>query len=822
VTKKETLRVSVRDLIAVSDKKGDLSQAFVSKTRGVAGIREHTRIQAMRPSGYEKEVSISTRVDHDLFFLDIFGRIDGMMVSQGRVLVEEIKTTRQDPELLCQNPPAVHKAQLKCYGYMIAKEKALETIELQLTYTHLLSKKISEQKKTYIINDLKIFFDQIVGAYIAKLESRTSWTLIRNRSIKNLKFPYGDFRAGQRELSEAVYKIIKNKKILFARAPTGTGKTIATLFPAVKSLGLGQIDKIFYLTAKTLGRTVARKALKDLANSGARLKSVILTAKQKICFMPDKICDMETCPYAQDYYGKLNKAMIEVTKYELFDQSRIETIGQTYQICPFELSLDFSLICDVIVCDLNYAFDPRVYLKRYFDRDTYKITFLIDEAHNLPDRLRSMYSTDLLKSDILKTQKLVRTICPDLSLALVAIHKELSRLRTSKIAKDGAGKVSGLVTDSANDPDFMELADLPETYMKAIDQFVVKADLWLDKHPKSPIRADLIDFYFMATAFLTIARLFDSHYRFFIEKKGDHDVNTRLFCMDPSRIFSRLIQRSCSAILFSATFFPTAYYQAILFGRQEESNGPDSKNSKAKSPKTKVSRTNSIIPYSIVLPSPFPKENFKLLIHSRIQTTYRARQRFFAEVARVITQTVEGKKGNYMVFFPSYAYMNHVVEIIEQEEKIQEIQVQSPQMAEPEREKFLYQFTQDSQITGFAVMGGIFGEGIDLEGDRLIGVIVVGVGLPQICPEQDQIRIYYETRNEDGFFNAYQMPGFNRVMQATGRLIRTETDQGVVVLIDDRFTRMDYKNLFPEEWYPHGTISSCLELKEELKVFWNQ
>ncbi len=828
MTKKEIFRVSVRDLAAGNDQKGDLTQAFVSRTRSLDGIREHARIQALRPKGYEKEVPVSLRVDHDLFFLDIFGRIDGMMVTGDRVLVEEIKTTRQDPDLLCQHPLAAHKDQLKCYGHMVVTEKKIEIIDLKLTYVHPLSKKMCEQKKRYTARDLKIFFDKMVGAYIAKIETRTSWALVRNQSIKHLKFPYEDFREGQRDLAEAVYKIIKNEKILFARAPTGTGKTIATLFPAVKSLGMGQIDKIFYLTAKTLGRTVAAKALKDIGRSGARLKSVILTAKQKICFMPDSICDMDTCPYAQSYYTKLNQAMIEVKKHELFDQSLIETIGQTYQICPFELSLDISLVCDVIVCDLNYAFDPRVYLKRYFEQDNYKITFLIDEAHNLPDRLRSMYSADLLKSDILKTQKLVRDISPDLSSALIQMNKEISRLKTRELDKNGADPISdpvsklapqavqGWVSNSAHDPNFKQLTKMPPPYMAAIEKFTITADLWLDKHPKSPNRAEIVDFYFKAAAFLTIAKLFDSHYRFFIERTDDRDINTRLFCMDPSQIFSRIIQRSTSAILFSATFFPTAYYQAILFGTQETPRGD--RNNEPKPPNLKV--PEKIIPYSIVLPSPFPKENFKLLIHRGIQTTYRARQQSFAQVAEVITQTVQAKAGNYMIFFPSYAYMNHVVTILEQEGQLGDIQVQAPQMSEPEREAFLHQFTLDSRVTGFAVMGGIFGEGIDLEGRRLIGVIVVGVGLPQICPEQDQIRAYYEGCNQDGFFNAYQMPGFNRVMQATGRLIRTERDQGVVVLIDQRFTRKEYKDLFPDEWHPYESISNCLELKDKLKLFW--
>ncbi|MBU0970580.1 MAG: ATP-dependent DNA helicase [Proteobacteria bacterium] len=805
---KETIRVSVRDLVAATGAKKDLSNAFISRTRGVVGIQEHTRIQAMRPEGYAKEVPVSTRVDHDHFVLDIFGRIDGMMVSEDRVLVEEIKTCRQDPDFLCQNPIPSHKAQLKCYGYMVVKEKGLETIDLRLTYVHPLSKETGERTKTYTGIDLKLFFDQTIAAYMAQLENLAAWKRIRNQSIEHLCFPYADFRDGQRTLAEAVYKIIKNKKILFARAPTGTGKTIAALFPAIKSLGLGQIDKIFYLTAKTLGRTVAAKALRDLGKTGARLRSVILTAKQKICFMPDKHCDMDICPYAQAYYTKLDQAMAEVVKHELFDQELIQTMGKTYQICPFELSLDISLVCDVIVCDLNYAFDPRVYLKRYFDQNTHRLTFLIDEAHNLPDRLRAMYSADLLKSDILKARQLVRDIAPEIGLSLVAVHRELVRLKP----REPGGKKAEPAFDSGQGSIFRELTDLPKSFITEIEQFAAKADLWLDNHPESPIRRDLLEFYFTATAFLTIARFFGDHYRFFIQGLGDHDIRTQLFCMDPSPIFSRLIQRGHSAILFSATFFPTAYYQAILFGTKEAINGFDSKADMAESEK--------IIPYSIVLPSPFPRENVKLLIAGGIRTTYRARQHSFKEVAQIIALTTNSRQGNYMVFFPSHAYMRHVADIVEQEGLVKNIRVQAPQMAEAERVAFLDQFTQDSQVTGFAVMGGIFGEGIDLAGNRLIGVIVVGVGLPQICPEQDRIQAYYDAGNEDGFFIAYQMPGFNRVMQATGRLIRTETDKGVVVLIDERFTRKTYQDLFPDEWHPYETIRTGLELEESLANFW--
>lgn len=808
VPEKETFRVSVRELVAAGRQDGDLSGAYVGRQRAMDGIREHGRIADLRPDGYRREVRVSGRVETDRFTLEVHGRIDGILEADGRVMVEEIKSCRTDPAVRAGSPDPLHLAQLKCYGHLYAAEYNLDCVTLVLTYAHTLSDAMDDVRKTADAGDLADFFEGLTAVYIRYISDRSAWRRIRNLSIRDLAFPYPDFRQGQRDLAEAVYKIIKHQKILFARAPTGTGKTIATLFPAIKSLGLNQTDKLFYLTAKTLGRTVAKKAVQDMGKKGLRLKTILLTAKQKICPVSDDTCDMETCDYAQAYYTKLNRAMAELAHHDIFDGPLLADLGERYTICPFELSLDLSESCDLIVCDLNYAFDPRVSLKRYFEQDGGIYTFLIDEAHNLPDRLRSMYSADLTRNDILGAQTLTRDAAPRVSQALSRINKTMIRLRNKHL---GAGGDHLRENDAPgrsrpDDPDRLaprtaDLPDLPEEFMEQVDAFCTLADNWLDRNPESPIRREFMNYYFEAGNFLTIARFFGETYRFFIESSAEN-LRFRLFCIDPSPIFSRLIQRGKSAIFFSATFYPKTYYQTLLFGED-------------------------IDPYAIVLPSPFPEENLRVIIRRDIQTTLRQRHRFHTRIARAICETVRARPGNYLVFFPSYAYMNQVREALNHADLYHPdlaeiVRVQAPGMTEPERQDFLDAFQPDSETIGFAVMGGIFGEGIDLTGDCLVGVIVVGVGLPQICPEQERIRTYYDAGSGDGFFNAYQMPGFNRVLQAAGRLIRTETDRGVVILMDSRFLRPGYCRLFPAEWRQPDVLGSDRELQQALTAFWDE
>ena len=798
MAEKTAFRVSVRDLVAVACPGQNLARGYASPLRGAEGTREHTRIQSSRPGAYEKEVAVSLKLDRQInqnrFTLEIFGRMDGLMRTSPRVWVEEIKTIRRDPETLARVPDPRHLAQLRCYGYMTARDLGLEVLDLVLTYAVPGRDKTEQYRETAGIDDLKAFFDPLVLAYLTLLNTRTAWERLRNRSIADLKFPYPEFRQGQRDLAEAVYRIIKHQKILFARAPTGTGKTMAVLYPAIKALGLGHTDKLFYLTAKGPGRTVAQKAMEDLARAGARIKSVTITAKQKICLMPDQACDMETCPYAAAYYIKLARAMARIRDMEQNHQTRfnretIEDLARTHEICPFELSLDLALACDVIICDLNYAFDPRVYLKRFFDRNIQGLTFLMDEAHNLPGRLRSMYSADLTRSGVIAAIERLRNGAPGLAKALAGIQKEMVRLKKKHQTAGTTGPVS--------------LTDLDDPFMERLDDFASRADLWLDTHQDSPLREAVLDIFFPVNAILSIARYFDSNYRFFIESAPDAGIRVRLFCLDPAPIFSGLIKRCDSAVFFSATFFPFGFYEQMLFGIPDQAGAPPDRP----------------VPYTLSLASPFPREHLNLIVHSRIRTTFRQRQKDFGRIAQTLICLLETRPGNTLVFFSSYAYLDAVLERLDPQNRPWPVQAQHPGMTEAEREEFLARFSSGETVVGLAVMGGIFGEGIDLTGDRLVNVAVVGVGLPQVCLERNEIRSYYDTMGRDGFFTAFQMPGFCRVLQAAGRLIRTPKDRGVILLMDERFIRPDYQALFPDEWGHHTRVTDRSGLTRALERF---
>lgn len=780
---KTSFRISVRQLVDYCIQKGSLGSGYVSRTRALDGIREHTRLQSRRGEGYKKEVSLKHKVKRPDFNLTLHGRIDGVFESAEPVIIEEIKTCRRPAQERAAHPAEKHLAQLKLYGYIYAVKEGLKSVVLQLTYVRVGTHTTAKVVHTYSLESLAIFFDELVKPYCEYLAEQIDWRRTRNRSIETLPFPYPEFRQNQRELAEAVYSVVKNEKILFARAPTGTGKTIATLFPAVKALGLGHMDKIFYLTAKTIGRTVAVKALDDLTTAGLKLKFVVLTAKQKICFESDEFCDMETCPYARGYYDKLSVAMPAIRMHDRFDRDRIETLAREYELCPFELSLDISLGCDLIICDLNYCFDPRVYLKRYFEQNRQKYTFLIDEAHNLHDRLRSMYSASLIRSEVLMVQRLFRELSPQLSTSLIQVNRIMSRYK----AQCRDQKRSNLI-----------LEDLPEDLLSELRDFSGLADNWLESHPEEhEARSALLDIYFKVNIFLTIASYFGENYKCYVELLDENELLIKLYCLDPSIIFSDLIHRCRSCTLFSATLTPVDYHFEMLFDQEKE-------------------------PYSVVLPSPFPRAHMGLFLYPGVQTRYQKRAAYYGKIAGIIHQVIASKKGNYLIYFPSYAFLNDVAELIDMSVLESDILIQSPHMTEAERQTFLDQFDSARPVVGFVVMGGIFGEGIDLTGNRLIGAVIVSPGIPQICTERNLIRDYYDQKDGSGFFNSYQMPGFNRVMQAAGRVIRTDTDKGIILLLDERFQHRDYCNLFPEEWEPVQLIKDPEHLDISLHRFWDK
>jgi len=492
-------------------------------------------------------------------------------------------------------------------------------------------------------------------------------------------------------------------------------------------------------------------------------------------------CDSENCPYARGYYDKIHKAMPDIRMFSTFDREQIERLALKYEICPFELSLDVSMICDVIICDLNYCFDPRVYLKRYFDQSGQKFSFLIDEAHNLHDRLRSMYSAVLVRSDILKVQRLLREVYPGLSKILVNINRQFIHLK-------GQCKKKGTP--------FLVANAIPDELLSELKTFAARADQWLDQNRKeNEIRTVLLDFYFKTNFFLTIATYWNTNYKFYLDQLNENELIIKLYCLDPSPIFSELIQRGRSSILFSATLIPIDYHREMLFNQE-------------------------IHPYAIDLPSPFSRNHLGLFLYPGVETRYTKRAGYYDHISQLICQIVQSRQGNYLIYFPSYAFLNDVVQRIDKDSLNIQLLIQSRHMSETQRQDFLDAFSTDHPVIGFVVMGGIFGEGIDLTGEQLVGAVIVSPGIPQICLERDLIRNYYDEKDHSGFFKSYQMPGFNRVMQAAGRVIRTHEDKGIVILMDDRFTKQDYRKLFPEEWVGAKVIKNSDHLTTELEKFW--
>jgi len=610
------------------------------------------------------------------------------------------------------------------------------------------------------------------------VEKLEDWRESRDKNITEGGFPFGSFREGQQRMARDVFQTIKQEGQLIIQAPTGIGKTVAVLFPAVKALAEGLTDKIFYLTARTTGRMIAQKTLASMAHNGMRLKSITLTAKDKICFNPDKNCTGEECEYARGFYDRILDARECFFVEDTFTLSGIQKFAKQFRVCPFELSLDLSLWADCVICDFNYAFAPGVYLKRFFAEVTENYTFLIDEAHNLVDRARDMFSARLKKTMFLKVRRLLK-------------EKKSGVFRA-------AGKVNSRMLDLKKTMDENTLFQweeiLPERLLPALRQYTVAIERWYKKNFRSAAAPVLLDHYFEVSRFLRVADQFDESYASGSEISGK-DFLLNLFCIDPAGQMRQALERARSIVFFSATMTPVDYF-ARLLGCSDE-----------------VQKR--------ILPSPFLTENLCMLVDGTVSTLYRHRLKTAAALARNIGCLVDARRGNYLLFFPSYAYLEMVYPYYVQNFSEHNILIQKPGMTELEKEDFLAKFSHENEHTlvGFVVMGGIFGEAIDLVGDRLSGAVIVGVGLPGISPERELIRSHFDDKDEPGFAYAYQIPGIIRVLQAAGRVIRSENDQGAVMLIDRRYRWPQYYELLPGEWQIMQ-INNTEQITNILNKFW--
>jgi DNA excision repair protein ERCC-2 len=752
--------IAVRALVEHVLRSGDLRSDFMGAARAEEGLRAHQRLQRQRPEGYEAEHAVRLEVVQPDFTLCIGGRIDGVLRGDDGVMVEEIKSTLRPLAEVEVESSRVHWGQAQCYAYMLARQEQLDQVAVQLTYVHLESGKTLSLVRQQSLAALTEFFDDLLGLYLQWLRRLALWITVRNQSLAALPFPFDGYRPGQREMAVEVFRAIRDGRQLLVQAATGIGKTMAALYPALKALGQGMVPKVVFLTARTTGRLAAEAALHALAQKGMRLKWVTVTAKEKICFNAEPACSPELCPYARGHYDRLNPALEAIFAQDAFDREAIERTARTHQVCPFEFALELVLWADGVIGDYNYAFDPTATLKRLFGDEAGGHALLVDEAHNLADRAREMFSAELRKAPVLALRRALKEPLPSLYRALGRVHSAMNALgRQCREAE------AGVWIDKR----------APEDLVARLQTFLGTAERWLRRNQPAPFRQELLRFYFDGLRFVRTAEQYSPVYATIAQGKGK-EIEVKLFCMDPSEPLRECWRRCRAAVLFSATLTPADYFQTIL-GCQTDMGRLD-------------------------LASPFPTENLAVFAASHISTFYRDRETSCAAVSHTIGNLVNQRRGHYLLFFPSYDYLAMIHRRFSDDCPRIETLVQKPEMAEGERDAFLARFGEPVRQTlvGFAVMGGIFGEGIDLKGERLTGVVIVGVGLPGIGPERELLRAYYTQAHGCGFEFAYQYPGINRVLQAAGRLIRSETDRGVVLLIDRRYAQQRYRSLLPATW----------------------
>ena len=779
------IRISVRNLVEFILREGDID----NRTGGgqdpenmQMGSRIHRKIQRQMGSDYQAEVPLKTEIVCDGFTLKIEGRADGLIHTKEQVMVDEIKGVLRELDRV-QEPAGIHLAQAKCYASMVAEQEGADEIGVQMTYCQMETEEVKRFQYSYQSNELKVWFDEVIRQYEKWAKFQIEWRKARNASIKGIEFPF-PYRKGQRDLAVSVYRTILRKKKLFIQAPTGVGKTISTVFPAVKAVGEELGEKIFYLTAKTITRTVAEQAFETLREQNLKFKVITLTAKEKICFCEETSCNPDDCPYAKGHFDRVNDAVYELLMQEdVMSREVLEAQAREHKVCPFEMALDVSTWVDGVICDYNYVFDPDARLRRFFaEGGAGGYLFLIDEAHNLVERGRQMYSAELCKEDFLSVKKLVKGEAPRFAKRLEACNKIL--LAMKKECENYK------VLDNISHFGIQLMNVLSET------------DRYLEECVDKEVRETVLDFYFQVRSFLNIYDGLDENYVIYTEYQENGRFVLKLFCVNPAANLQKCLDKGNSAVFFSATLLPIQYYKRLLSTEKDN--------------------------YAVYIDSSFDTKKRLLMNGVDVSTRYTMRSReMYQRYATYIFRVVKAKMGNYLIFFPSYRFMEDVyqefTQLLASDEEEMELVIQQKHMDEEERENFLraFEMGREKSLIGFGVLGGIFSEGIDLTNEKLIGTLIIGTGLPQVCNEREILKSYFDQKGLYGFDYAYRYPGMNKVLQAAGRVIRTEDDRGVILLLDERFQREKGKEIFPKEW---ADCERCrLDIVEEkIRLFWEK
>lgn len=858
------IKISVRNFVEFMMRSGDIdNRRHVSSENAMAeGGRIHRMIQRRMGSEYEAEVFLKYEEETPKYKLVIDGRADGIITVQKpvseqiedkryknillgnyleenvsvdtmfqydtimeyeerinanahtyleqHVTVDEIKGTYRELEKI-KKPEQVHLAQAKVYAYIYGKKKGLESICVRMTYCNMDTEELKYFIEEYSVAELETWFLELVEGYKKWAEFQIDWREKRQESIKKVSFPYM-YRKGQKELAASVYRTIYHKKKLFLEAPTGVGKTLSTVFPSVKALGEELGERIFYLTAKTITRTAAEQAFGLLRQKGLAFKTITLTAKEKVCFMEECNCNPLDCPYAKGHFDRINDAIYElITNEDRFSREMIEEYARKYEVCPFEFALDCSLFADGIIGDYNYLFDPHVYLKRFFgEGNNSRGIFLVDETHNLVERGRDMYSAVLVKEKFLELKKVIKPYFPKMEKQLEKCNRELLLLK--------------------RETERVKQWDTIESFVLSLNRLSSTINEYLENHDDSPVRDKILEFYFEISHFLLMYDGMNDDYVIYTQMGDEGEFMLKLFCVNPAKKLKACMTKGVSSILFSATLIPVQYYKKLLGGEAED--------------------------YEVYADSAFDSRKRALLIGNDVTSKYtRRNDEEYYRIASYINNIVKERQGNYMIFFPSYSMMEQIYEVYKRYFNIweqAECVLQKDYMTEEEREIFLKHFTgnmhlniqeqtalprgmqskiqeqialpieaEEKTLLGFCVMGGIFGEGIDLKQDSLIGVIIVGTGLPLVCPEREILKAYFDEQEGNGFDYAYRYPGMNKVLQAAGRVIRTEDDIGIVALLDERFLQNSYTRLFPREWETFQIVQEAT-VGKQIEKFWNE
>lgn len=745
-------KVAVRALCEFSAKVGDLDLRFTPSPTAQEGIEGHRRVVARRAAGYEAEVALEGQYQG----LQVRGRADGYDPVANRL--EEIKTYRGDLARQPANHRQLHWAQAKVYAWLMCQARQLPAIEVALVYLDVDNDGQTLISEPYRAEVLREFFETQCRRFLAWAQGQEQRLAERDRGLQALAFPYPQFRQGQRQLAETLYKAVSTGRCLMAQASTGIGKTLGTLFPLLKAMVPQQLDKLYFLTAKTPGRALALDALRQVhaASPQPALRTLELIARDKACEYPGKACHGESCPLAQGFYDRLPAAREAAAQQPLLDRDTLREVALAHQVCPYYLGQEMARWVDVLVADYNYYFDAHALLFGLAQAYQWRVAVLVDEAHNLVERGRGMYSASLDQGQLLALRQ---SKPPGLTSALDRLNRQWNALYKAQRAPYEASE------------------RLPEGLLSALQQCIGLIQERLNQQP-TELDPQVLQFFYQALQFSRVAELFDEHFLFDItQREGPRKRRLATLCLrnvNPARLLGPRMQAARSVTLFSATLSPRHFYTDLL-GMPADTAW-------------------------LEVAAPFRAEQLQVRIASQVSTRYHERQASLAPIVALIAEQYQRQPGNYLAFFSSFEYLQQVAGLLAEQHPGITLWAQAPGMDEAARQAFLERFVADGQGVGFAVLGGAFGEGVDLPGTRLIGAFVATLGLPQVNPVNEQFKQRLGRQFGAGFDYAYLYPGVRKVIQAAGRVIRGDQDRGVLVLIDQRFAEARVQQMFPSWW----------------------